>query len=75
MYTSRTFAPIFEQAGFGVTLLEYWDEAGHLHTRPWDPADGPIYRSVQLDHRNAAYRAGSGPPGFTSLILDAHKPC
>lgn len=73
VYTHRTFVPIFEQAGFTVTLLEHWDEAGVLHVQPWNPADGPIYRSVPLDHRNAAHRAGSGPPGFTSLILDARR--
>lgn len=35
--------------------------------------DDPIYRSSLRDHRNEAFRNGVGPPGFTSLILDAVK--
>jgi predicted SAM-dependent methyltransferase len=40
---------------------------------PWQLDDGPIYRSTLLDHRNDAYRLGTGPPGYTSLILDATR--
>ena len=71
VYKAEAFVKVFEQAGFAVELLEWWDRAGRFQVRPWDPDDGPIYRSSILDHRNAAYRAGVGKPGFTSLILDA----
>ncbi|MFC4456321.1 hypothetical protein [Deinococcus sonorensis] len=74
LYDHRSFVPLFEQAGFRVRRLEWWDEAGVLHTRRWAMQDGPVYRSVPLDHRNARYREGTGPAGFTSLILDALKP-
>ena len=40
----------------------------------WRVEDGPVYRSRALDHRNAAWRAGTGGPGFTSLILDCVRP-
>ena len=73
VYVAETFAAVFEQAGFEVALLEWWDRAGFFRVRPWSADDGPIYRSSLLDHRNAAYRAGHGPPGFTSLIVDSVK--
>lgn len=74
VYVAETFVEIFERAGFDVALLEWWDHAGRFQVRPWDPDDGPIYRSSLLDHRNEPYRAGRGRPGFTSLILDASTP-
>ncbi|EYB67107.1 hypothetical protein DEIPH_ctg051orf0012 [Deinococcus phoenicis] len=74
LYTLESFVPVFEHAGFAVTPLEWWDAAGVFHAADWSPADGPIYRSSLLDHRNADWRAGRGRPGFTSLILDAQRP-
>lgn len=74
LYTLETFVPIFEQAGFSVTPLEWWDAAHHFHRADWDAGAAPIYRSSLLDHRNADWRAGVGDLGFTSLILDAVKP-
>ncbi len=65
---------VFIEAGFSVRLIEWWDCDAVFHTVPWRLEDGPIYRSSALDHRNAAYRAGTGAPGFTSLILDATRP-
>jgi len=70
LYTYRTLPPVFRAVGFSVRLLEYWDEAGCFHARDWDPADGFVYRSRRFDHRNR-----DGRLGFTSLILDAVKPC
>lgn len=70
VYTLDTLTPVFTQAGFDVRPLEWWDAAGHFHHRPWNPEGGPVYRSSRLDHRNAAWRDGTGEPGFTSLILD-----
>lgn len=69
VYDFRTLAPVFEAAGFEVRLLEWWDDAGVFHTRPWNERDGFIYRSARFDHRNQ-----NGALGFTSLIVDAVKP-
>ena len=74
LYDHRRFAEIFAGVGFaGVgfagDLLEYCDEQGRFHFNYWDPADGPIYRSLGFDHRNR-----DGKLGFASLILDAKKP-
>ncbi|WP_019009798.1 class I SAM-dependent methyltransferase [Deinococcus aquatilis] len=74
VYTLETFAPIFEAAGFRVRPLEWWDAAGQFHRADWNPAEAPIGRSSFLDDRNAAWRAGSGQLGFTSLILDVFRP-
>jgi predicted SAM-dependent methyltransferase len=74
VYDYRTFVPIFEGAGFVVTLLEWWDEHGQFHHGEWDLADGPIGRATKLDTRNEAWRNGEGPPGFTSLLIDAVRP-
>ncbi len=71
VYVAETLQAVFEAADFTVTLLEWWDADGAFHVADWSPDDGPIYRSSRLDHRNGDFRAGLGPPGFTSLILDA----
>lgn len=69
VYTYRLLADVFRSAGFEVDLLEYCDEAGRFHFRPWDLEAGPIYRSLRLDPRNRG-----GHLRFVSLILDARKP-
>ncbi|MFC6802484.1 hypothetical protein ACFQDE_12830 [Deinococcus caeni] len=74
LYTLDTLTPVFTQAGFDVRPLEWWDADHTFRHADWDVRDGPIYRSRHLDHRNAAFRAGRGAPGFTSLILDGHRP-
>jgi predicted SAM-dependent methyltransferase len=68
LYTYKTFKAIFEAAGFKVDLLEYFDEQGVFHSRPWHPADGMIHRSKMFDERNR-----SGALRYTSIILDAKK--
>ena len=73
VYSHERLTAVFRDAGFEVELLEYCDDTGQFHARPWDPNTGPIYRSLPLDHRNEAARQGSGPPGFVSLILDARR--
>ncbi|THF88897.1 hypothetical protein E7T09_06930 [Deinococcus sp. KSM4-11] len=73
LYTIDTFAPVFTRAGFDVRPLEWWDAAGTFHQTDWQADAAPIYRSRQLDHRNAGWRARAGEPGFTSVILDAVK--
>ncbi|TSA86817.1 hypothetical protein FNU79_06425 [Deinococcus detaillensis] len=74
VYDVQLFAEVFAQAGFEVTLLEYHDAEGQFHRQPWSIADGPVYRSALLDHRNADFRGGQGPLAFASIILDARKP-
>jgi predicted SAM-dependent methyltransferase len=74
VYDYTTFPPVFASAGFTVTLLEWWDNRGNFHHADWELLDGPIGRATKLDTRNEAWRAGNGPPGFTSLLLDAVRP-
>ncbi|MGI8687151.1 MAG: class I SAM-dependent methyltransferase [Thermomicrobiales bacterium] len=69
VYEYKRFCDVFAGAGFVVDLLEYCDEQGRFHFNYWDPADGPVYRSLRSDHRNQ-----DGKLGFVSLILDAKKP-
>ena len=69
VYRLSTLVPIFAEAGFEVYPLEWWDEHGVFHERPWDPADGFVYRSRRFDHRNSGSTIG-----FTSLLIDAPKP-
>lgn len=74
LYTLETFRPVFQQAGFTVEPLEWWDGAHHFHQADWHAEAAPIYRSGKLDHRNQAWREGKAAPGFSSLILHAVKP-
>lgn len=68
-YDYRLLTDVFRQAGFEVDLLEYCDENGRFHYNQWSPDDGPVYRSLLLDHRNRGGRIA-----FVSLIVDALKP-
>jgi predicted SAM-dependent methyltransferase len=69
LYTCDTFRGLFEQAGFEVRLLEYFDSRGAFHAVEWDPGAGKIRRSKRFDERNQ-----SGQLNYTSIILDARKP-
>lgn len=69
VYDYRLFLDVFERAGFEVDLLEYCDENGRFHYNQWEPANGPIYRSLMIDHRNK-----DGSVNNVSLIIDAKKP-
>jgi len=69
VYDYKLLADVFAGAGFAVDLLEYCDDAGRFHFNYWDPADGPIGRSLRADTRNQ-----DGKLGFVSLIVDAKKP-
>lgn len=68
LYTYKSLATVFEKAGFEVDLLEYFDEHGVFHEKPWNPDDGLILRSKGFDDRNR-----SGVLNYTSIILDARK--
>jgi predicted SAM-dependent methyltransferase len=80
LYTYRTLKELFEQAGFRVTLYEYFDEAGQFHCREWDRERGTVWRSKRFDPRNRNGRLSSVYPGtlgdylsYSSIILDAVK--
>ncbi len=70
VYDYLLFSGVFKQAGFEVDLLEYCDEHGRFHYNQWSPEDGPVYRSLLMDHRNQGTDIKS-----VSLILDAKKIC
>ncbi|MBZ9752656.1 hypothetical protein K7W42_17575 [Deinococcus sp. HMF7604] len=44
-----TFGPVFAGAGFELRPLEWWDAPGTFHHRAWDPEDGPVDHSSQLE--------------------------
>ena len=69
LYDYHRFSELFEHAGFQVDLLEYCDERGRFHYHQWSIEDGPVYRSLLLDHRNR-----EGKINNVSLIVDAYKP-
>jgi len=69
VYECRRLREVFQTAGFEVDLLEYCDDRGRFHYNQWNPADGPIHRSLLSDLRNQ-----EGSIRFVSLILDARKP-
>lgn len=69
LYDYCSLKRLFEEAGFEVRLLEYFDETRNFQAEPWDPHDGMIHRSKQFDERNQ-----DGALHYTSLILDARKP-
>lgn len=68
VYDYLLFSDVFKQAGFDVDLLEYCDGHGRFHYNQWSPEDGPVYRSLLIDHRNQGADIKS-----VSLILDAKK--
>ncbi len=68
LYNYHSLADTFQQAGFDITLLEYFDEKGEFHFTDWNKNDGMIHRSSRYDERNVQH-----PLSYTSLILDARK--
>jgi predicted SAM-dependent methyltransferase len=68
LYDYKSFRRVFEETGFHVRLLEYWDEQGVLRQADWDPAQGRIKRSVRFDTKPRGFR-------YSSVILDAVKRC
>lgn len=68
LYSYRSLAALLRRAGFRVEPLEFFDEQGRFHERPWSPGDGLVRRSRRHDPRNA-----DGRPRYTSLIVDAWK--
>lgn len=67
-YLSLTSA--LKKAGFKVLPKEWWDEHGNFNTNRVEYHLGVVNRSFEKDERNA-----DGKPNYTSLIIDAIKPC
>ena len=65
LYTYQSLTDVIERAGLTVRLIEYFDEEGCFHARPWRYEDGHIMRCAVLDGRNK-----DRPYAFTSLIAD-----
>ena len=70
LYTHDLLRDVFESAGFAVTMLEYYDEAGRFHAVPWDKSAGWIHRCRD----QAEKQHGAKPANYSSIILDATKP-
>jgi predicted SAM-dependent methyltransferase len=68
LYNFRLLGEMFNQAGFKIDLLEYFDEKREFHYKEWSPQEGMIYRSKRFDERNQ-----NSLLNYTSLILDAKK--
>jgi predicted SAM-dependent methyltransferase len=66
LYDYKSFVELFEDAGFEVKLLEYYDSDGEFHFQEWDAKEGKIHRSKRFDKRECNYK-------YTSLIIDAIK--
>jgi len=64
----KEWKSMFEEAGFIVELLEYFDSEGKFHFVDWDVGSGKINRSKRFDERNR-----NGILRYTSIILDAYK--
>jgi predicted SAM-dependent methyltransferase len=68
IYNYHVLSDLFAQAGFTVSLLEWFDENGKFNARAWNEIDGNIERCLASDPRNQ-----DGKPHYTSLIMDAKK--
>lgn len=67
LYDYKKLSKVFEDAGYHVNLLEYYDENGQFHYNEWDSKDGHILRSKRYDKRF------NEPLGYSSLIIDGIK--
>ena len=67
LYDYKKLSKVFEDAGFRVSLLEYYDQEGTFHFNDWDSKDGHVIRSKRYDKRF------NEPLGYSSLIIDGIK--
>ena len=67
LYDYKTLSKAFQESGYRVNLLEYYDENGQFHFNPWDSKDGHIIRSKRYDKRF------NEPLGYSSLIIEGIK--
>ncbi len=65
LYTYERLAHVLTEAGWEYDLLEYFDEGGQFHMRPWEASEGYVRRSALNDPRNQ-----ERPQSYTSLIAD-----
>jgi predicted SAM-dependent methyltransferase len=72
LYTYKSLAALLNQAGFGVQLLEWWDEQGRLNADEWSFADGNIMRSSKHWYASIFLSTVVNAP-YTSLVVDAFK--
>jgi len=68
LYNYKTLSKIFENAGFRVKLLEYFDEENNFHFNDWTKEEGMVHRSKRYDKRNK-----KNTLTYTSIIIDAFK--
>ncbi|MBL4653615.1 MAG: hypothetical protein JKY53_12255 [Flavobacteriales bacterium] len=66
LYNHVSFAEVFEQAGFKVNKLEYFNEDGNFVHNPWDVKTGKIKRST-------GNRGANKDVFDSSIVLDAVK--
>lgn len=69
LYTYKTIAGLFREAGFEIQFLEYFDENGQFHAVDWTDEAGRVIRSRRYDPRNSFEKLV-----YTSLIIDAVRP-
>ena len=67
LYDYKKLSKVFEEAGYTVNLLEYYDENGQFHYNEWESKDGHVIRSKRYDKRF------NEPLGYSSLIVDGIK--
>ncbi len=67
LYDYKTLSKAFEESGYRVNLLEYYDENGQFHFNEWDSKDGHVIRSKRYDKRF------NEPLGYSSLIVEGIK--
>lgn len=67
LYDYKTLSKAFEESGYRVNLLEYYDEHGQFHFNEWDSKDGHVIRSKRYDKRF------NEPLGYSSLIVEGIK--
>ncbi|NQX55309.1 hypothetical protein HQN86_16925 [Pedobacter panaciterrae] len=67
LYDYKTLSKAFEESGYRVNLLEYYDENGQFHFKEWDSKDGHVIRSKRYDKRF------NEPLGYSSLIVEGIK--
>lgn len=67
LYDYQKLTKVLEDAGFRVSLLEYYSEHQQFHFVDWNSEDGHILRSRRFDKRF------NEPIGYSSLIIDGIK--
>lgn len=71
-YDYKSLSKIFQEEGFEIKLLEFYDENGTFHFHEWDPKGGLIYRSERFKFLKNDVSIGN-MSNYTSLIIDAIK--